>query len=289
MQFKILYTIQFIAVFALTLGIGCASEESGMDERFNLLHQDKNRFVDVHIPEGYVAGTPVPVLLALHGSGDSGSTFQRGAGLDKEADRYGFIVAYPTASTSNWAEGCNCNRPDIDGVDDVGFTDKVLELLDEKYSIDKNRLFVTGFSQGGMFAQRLACERSETYKAFSTVAAMISQPLSQVCYPPERVSIMMVNGSSDASLPFAGIPSGSFATKGAYETLVMWKNRNDCSGIIESQTYRPSGPTTYLHRVMGCPGNADVRLYEIVGGQHVWPRDKVDAPALLVDYFGLNQ
>ena len=284
-----MYSIQIAAVAIVIAGAGCGADSSGSDERFILLFQNKNRFVDVHIPEGYEAGTPVPVVLALHGSGDSGSGFQQGSGLDEQADKYGFMVAYPTASTSNWAEGCNCNRPDIDGVDDVGFTDKVLEMLDEKYSIDKNRLFVIGFSQGGMFAQRLACERSDIYKAFSSVAAMISEPLSRVCFPSSPVSMMMINGTADAVLPFNGIPSGSFATKGAYETMIMWKNRNNCVGVIDSGTFRTSNPRTILHNVGGCPGSANVRLYEIENGSHVWPRGGLHAPALLVDYFGLNQ
>lgn len=284
------YIFQLLfGLVAVAAASGCGAENAGSDERFILLHQNKNRFVNVHLPEGYEPGNPTPVLLALHGSGDSGSAFQKGAGLDKQADKFGFIVVYPTASTANWAEGCNCNRPDLDGVDDVGFLDKVTQELDEKYSIDKNRLYIMGFSQGGMFAQRLACERSDTYKAFASVAAMISEPLSRVCFPPRPVSMMMINGTADSVLPFNGIPSGSFATKGAYETLVMWKNRNSCVGTINSETYRDSSPRTILHKVQGCPENADVRLYEIGNGPHVWPREGLSAPALLVEYFGLNQ
>ena len=268
---------------------GCSEEESGSDERLSLLHQDINRFVHVHVPEGYTADSPVPLLVVLHGAGDSGGNFQRAAGIDKQADKYGFMVAYPSASTNNWAEGCNCNRPDLDGVDDVGFTDAAVELLKGKYSIDDSRMFVLGYSQGGMFAQRLACERSEVYRGFSTVAAMISEPLSRVCYPPDPVNMLMINGTADAVLPFYGIPSGSFATKGALETMVMWKERNDCSGAISTDIYRNSKPHTLLHRASGCEGNADVRLVEISDGPHEWPRGNVDAPSLIVEFFGLNQ
>ena len=216
---------------------GCEAKDSSTDERITITFQDVNRFVHVHVPDGYQADKPVPLVVVLHGAGDTGGNFQQSAGIDSQADKYGFMVAYPSASTNNWAEGCNCNRPDIDGVDDVGFTDAAVEILKGKYSIDASRMFVLGFSQGGMFAQRLACERSGVYKAFSTVAAMISEPLSRVCRPPNPVNILMINGSADSVLPFDGIPSGSFATKGAYETLSMWKDRNECTGDINTQVF----------------------------------------------------
>jgi polyhydroxybutyrate depolymerase len=278
-----------ILLLGSRLWLGCAAEDSSTDERFSITFQDVNRFVHVHVPDGYSADTPVPLVVALHGAGDTGGNFQRSAGIDALADKYGFVVAYPSASTNNWAEGCNCNRPDLDGVDDVGFTDEVLNLLKGKYAIDSSRMFVIGFSQGGMFTQRLACERSEVYKGFSTVAAMISEPLSRVCRPPNTVNMLMINGTADSILPFSGIPSGSFATKGAYETLTMWKDRNECTGPINTQNFRNDSPTTLLHNVLGCPGNADLRLYEIRGGRHEWPRGAFDAPKTIVEYFGLTQ
>ena len=282
--------LNLVLIFCCSMStLGCAEENSGSDERFSIFFQNQNRFVHVHVPEGYTGEHPVPLVIALHGAGDSGGNFQKGAGLDKQADKHGFIVAYPSASGSNWAEGCNCNRPDIDGVDDVGFTDEVVNLINEKYSIDENRKFVIGFSQGGLFAQRLACERSGEYRAFSTVAAMISEPLSLVCRPPNPVNMLMINGSADSVLPFHGIPSGSFATKSAYQTLIMWKERNACSGQIETEVYRPRGPLTKLHTAAGCRGNADIRLYEIVEGGHEWPRGGVDSPALITAFFGLSQ
>jgi polyhydroxybutyrate depolymerase len=277
-------TVLCLAMFSL----GCSESDSGSDTRISLLHQNVNRFVHLHIPEGYEADKPTPVLIALHGSADTGGHFQQGAGLDKQADKHGFIVAYPSASTNNWAEGCNCNRPDLDGVDDVGFLDKAIEELDVRYNIDRDRLFVVGFSQGGMFAQRLACERSGTFKSFSTVAAMISEPLSRACKPSEPVSMMMINGTADAVLPFYGIASGSFATKGVFETMLMWADRNECTGNIETQNYRPSGPTTVLHSVSGCT-NAEVKAYVIVEGGHEWPRGKIDSPELLTEFFKLDR
>ncbi len=266
--------------------VGCQGQDGGQDVRKTIRFQDVNRFVHVHVPEGYKPGSKVPLVMAFHGAGDTGGGFQKHSGLDNTADKYGFIVAYPSANGFNWAEGCNCNRPDLDGVDDIGFTDAVLSTLNESYSIDPNRMFAVGFSQGGLFAQRVACERSGTYAAFSTVAAMISEPLSRVCWPAQPVRMMMINGTSDSILPYAGIPSGSFATKSVAETIAMWGDRNECSD--QTTTTKIAGNPTYQRDTIGCKQGGQVRLIEIVQGQHEWPRGTPDAPKLLMSFFGLS-
>lgn len=265
---------------------GCQGQDGGMDVRKTVRFQEVNRFVHVHVPEGYTPGSQVALVMAFHGAGDTGGAFQKNAGLDKMADKYGFIVAYPSANGQNWAEGCNCIRPDIDGVDDIGFTDAILESLNDSYSIDPNRLYAVGYSQGGMFTQRLACERSGTYRAFSTVAATISEPLSRVCRPTEPVQMMMINGTSDSVIPFGGIPSGSFATKSVHETIEMWSDRNECTG--QTTTVKIGGNPTYQRDEGNCKAGGRVRLIEIIQGQHTWPRGSVDTPTLLMSFFGFS-
>jgi len=95
-------------------------------------------------------------------------------------------VAYPSASGSNWAEGCNCIRPDLDGIDDVGFADQVIDLMDEEYEIDRSRVYAAGYSQGGFFIHRLACERSSQFSGFATVGSLISEPMAQACSQSAR-------------------------------------------------------------------------------------------------------
>ena len=144
-------------------------DSSGEDVQTIILHDDGNRVYDLHVPE-LVGTDPVPLLIALHGAGDSGPGMKRAAGLDKESDRRGFMVAYPSATGVNWAEGCDCVRPDIEGVDDVGFIDAMIEDIAVKRPLDRDRIYVIGYSQGGLFSQHLACERSDRLAGVATVA-----------------------------------------------------------------------------------------------------------------------
>ena len=53
------------------------------------------RQVLLHVPPG--ADTPRPLVLALHGAGETGSDFANDTGFSRLADREGFLVAYPSA------------------------------------------------------------------------------------------------------------------------------------------------------------------------------------------------
>ncbi len=98
------------------------------------------------IPDGYDSTKSYPLILALHGSGESGS------------DNLAQLTAYRMATT--WADPVNqavhpcfvaapqCPTPDGWSP----FDDVLINLVDSlcrQYSIDTNRLIVTGLSMGG--------------------------------------------------------------------------------------------------------------------------------------------
>jgi polyhydroxybutyrate depolymerase len=51
----------------------------------------------VHLPPTFDGKTRMPGVIALHGGGGTGAGARRETGWNAEADREGFIVAYPTA------------------------------------------------------------------------------------------------------------------------------------------------------------------------------------------------
>ena len=283
-------TIFSALLVCLILFSGCGKEDDpGIDEQHIILFQEMNRFISLHIPDGYTGEDPLPLLIAYHGAGDNGSNFKLGAGFDKQADQHGFIVAYPSASGSNWAEGCNCIRPDLDGIDDLGFTDEVISLVDEKYNIDRGRVYASGYSQGGFFVHRLACERASRFAGVATVGSLISEPMAQICNPSRPMDFLMMNGTADGSVPFTGIQGGLESARGAFETMLTWKDINSCPESLQSETVRSGNRTSFVHSIEPCDEGTRVRLHEIQDGPHEWPRGNIDAPSLIVSFFRLDQ
>src|SRR5690348_16081523 len=52
----------------------------------------------VHVPKGCDPKKPAPVVLALHGAAMNGSMMVWFSGLNKKADKAGFIVVYPSGT-----------------------------------------------------------------------------------------------------------------------------------------------------------------------------------------------
>lgn len=281
------FSVRLVALCALVFfGVSACDaqqESSGDDVQVIMLHDGGNRVYDLHIPTG--AGVePTPLVIALHGAGDSGPGMKRAAGLYKEADKRGFLVAYPSATGVNWAEGCNCVRPDIDGVDDVGFVDAMIDDIAEDHAVDEDRIYVIGYSQGGLFSQHLACERSDRLAGVATVAGLMSLPVAQSCTPAGSPDIFFIHGEDDTVLPFDGVPSGPYATLSVYDAFLFWRDTYDCPFGTERITDERSGVTRDIRTTPSCRQGARVRMDAMKGVGHAWPPF---GPAEIADFFGL--
>ena len=227
---------------------------------------------------------PAPLIFVLHGGGGSGSAQElitRG-GFNRIADREGIIVVYPDGVGRNWNDGrSEVNSPAFqENVDDVGFFKALLERIADKYPIDRKRVFATGLSNGGFMSYRLACEAADTFLAVAPVVAGLSVDLGPRCQPKRPVSVAILNGTEDPFVPWEGgyvkalgIKRGQ--TWSALKTYEKWIELDACKVRFDEPEVNkvPDDDTSFKrHRATSCAGGAEVRLDEIRGGGHTWPR-----------------
>jgi predicted peptidase len=105
-------------------------------------------------------GKPVPLIVFLHGSGESGNDLERvkkwgpPAIVESNPD-FPFMVVSPQASEPNgW------NVPLLKGM-----IDDVLA----KYNVDRSRVYLTGLSMGGYGAWELAMRHPEYFAAIAPI------------------------------------------------------------------------------------------------------------------------
>ena len=114
-----------ILVMAMGFGVlsGCSSSGDAEGEDFVdlIVSGELDRSFTAYVPASYRDDRATPLMIAFHGVPGVGEGLRRQTNLDDLADRMGWIIAYPNA-TSDWAEGCDgCARSDREGVDDVLF------------------------------------------------------------------------------------------------------------------------------------------------------------------------
>lgn len=145
-----------------------------------------------------------PVVLVLHGTGDTGAGIRGGIGPDLErlADEHGFTIAYVDGYENNWNE---CRRqgqwPAKErDLDDVGLMREIVGSLGASGPV-----YAVGFSSGGHMTMRLALEAPDLVDGVAAVAANPPAADNQACDDVgEPVPIMFVQRREDPVNPVEG-------------------------------------------------------------------------------------
>ncbi len=232
----------------------------------------------VHVPGSYTASRATPVILNFHGGGGNPNSERTISMMDQASERYGFIVVYPQGTGAKgrlinphgytWNAGTCCGWAMENGIDDVGFTNAMLDALEQQFSIDKRRVFATGISNGAMMCYRLACELSNRIAAIAPISGTMGVTS---CNPVRPVSVIHFHGTADMFAPYAGgrgprsLPGESFQS--VDQTIAFWLKRDKISGPPRTVA---RGQAIGSYYGPGAEGT-EVALWTIQGGGHTWP------------------
>jgi len=223
------------------------------------------RRVDVHLPPGYDATTPVPLVLNFHGFTSDGAQEALLSQMNAKADAEGFVVLYPygTGSPLSWNAGACCGSAVQNSVDDIGFVRAVVDAADDQLCIDDARVYATGMSNGGFLSHRIGCELADRFAAIAPVAGVNGMT---TCMPARPMPVMHFHGTADPLVPYTGSTSLGFIA--VPDSFAAWAARDACTGdAVETYRNGDSHCSTYKD----CGGGAEVTLCTIDGGGHTWP------------------
>ena len=245
-----------------------------------LVHDGLERRYLVHVPKGYDASKPTPLVIALHGGGgnmeiQANDTYY---GLISKSDRSGAIVAFPngysrrkSGKLATWNAGECCGAARDENIDDVGFIRAVLGQLRKDLNVDTKRMFATGMSNGGMMSYRLACEMPGVFRAIASVAGTDN---TQTCKPKSSVSVLHIHAKDDTHVLFEGGAGPDAFRSAVYDfasvpsSISKWIELNRCA----SQSKRVLDKTgAYCDVYSPCNGGAHVQLCVTENGGHSWP------------------
>jgi len=147
---------------------------------------------------------PLPTIIALHGTLLNAQRTMNSMGLQPLVDREGLALVYPNAVAAQWKDGRSVATALTTDIDDVWFMRRLIEELVNTGISDPRRVYVTGFSNGGMMALRLICEAPELIAAAAPIAANLPAELIDHCRPIRATPLLLMNGTADPIVPYDG-------------------------------------------------------------------------------------
>jgi polyhydroxybutyrate depolymerase len=176
-------------------------------QRHTINHGGMLRTYSVHYPGNRPPTGSRPLLIVLHGGdGARAETMASMTGFNAIADHEEFIVVYPEGLNGEWNDGRGKSfRWDVDNteVDDVGYIASLIDRLVGNGQADRNRVYVTGVSNGGMMTHRLGIEIGDRLAAIAPVIANLPSNLGE--RPVSRpLPVLIMNGTLDPIIPWDG-------------------------------------------------------------------------------------
>ena len=119
----------------------------------------------VFVPKAYTGEKEFPVILFLHGAGESGTDGEKQlkAGLAKairdQKENFPFITVFPQSQKGGW------KADSAEGKRAVA----ILEEVEKDYKTDKKRVYLTGLSMGGSGTWSLAAAYPDRWAAAAPI------------------------------------------------------------------------------------------------------------------------
>ncbi|MDB3868685.1 dockerin type I domain-containing protein [Candidatus Marinimicrobia bacterium] len=213
-----------------------------------------------------------PLVFLMHGFTGSALGISSYSGMNTLADEHGFVVCYPQGTSDQngdnfWNVGYNFH--DNITVDDVSFIVSLAEYLQNENGYDANNTFAAGMSNGAEMSYKLACETDGFFNAIAPVAGTMFGVSWSSC-DPTTIPVLEIHGTNDNVTLWGGDYNDTYwgPYPGIEEVIDFWVEENDC---INNEEIVLESMSTIKHRYFDCSDNAEVWLYEVVGGGHDWP------------------
>lgn len=243
-----------------------AQTEPGQSHR-TIQSAGSERSYLLHVPAGY-DGAAIPLVLNYHGSGGVPENQLATSKFDVLADREGFAVAFPAGAFANSVSVRSWNANVDPGVDDVQFARDVITDVSARINIDPSQIYVTGMSGGGRMSSRLACALSDVLAAAAPVAGL---QYPDDCTPARAIPIVSFHGKADRVNQFeVSANSRPYWRMGVETAAEKWRDANRCRPDMQVSEINSN---VELRTWSACGDNAEIHLYVIEDGGHVWPAD----------------
>jgi poly(hydroxyalkanoate) depolymerase family esterase len=250
---------------------------------------------ELYVPTTYRAGSPMPVVVALHGCTESADSYRQLSGWDAKGQSQGFIALFPQQSSSrnyltcwNWFQQADMQR----GSGEPAIIAGMVNMVERKYTVDTNRVYVAGFSAGGAMANVMAATYPDVFAAVGVGSGCEYNGLPCVGYQgpdptqtgQEAYQAMGKYARVMPAIVFQGDADQVVAPANAPQIVQEWQVTDNyvlagsANGPIPTSSYSakstfgwvPTGETYTVSTYPDSHGNDLIEYWSIHGMNHAW-------------------
>lgn len=204
------------------------------------------RAYKIYVPKNL--GAKRPLLISCHGMNQD-AAYQMGMlDIKSVADTAKFVTVFPEGIDRSW---------DITGNRDINFMLALIDEMVELYDIDPGRVYLSGFSMGGMFTYHAMNKIADRIAAFAPISGYpMGGATAKSSVRP--IPIIHTHGTSDDVVTFSNVK----------KNLNVWIKHNGCPEEAEvTKKYRGA---SHITRHLWGPGNdgVEVVLMEMANKGH---------------------
>ena len=260
----------------------CSSYQSNT-QKCSFTHNNIIREYYIYIPSSYTPSSNAPLMFVLHGYGSSATDIMFYSSFQNLAEEDSYIIVYPQGSLLNGVTHWNIGGLTIGPTpisallnsfkyfffpaNDVDFIETIIELVDNEYFINNERIYSTGMSNGGYMSYHLACN-TNLFAAVASVSGSMTPETYNNCSPTNATSILQIHGLQDFTVPYNGLPW----SKTIPEVMGYWSEYNNCNeDPLSSITDLSDGSYIYFDSYQNCSNTVGVNLISHSTMGHTWP------------------
>ena len=237
------------------------------------------RQYDVYAPEGITSSesSKVGVVISLHGASNdywNGRVdFNSIAEAEKNNDNKKFIVVYPRGlmrqlrgQERGWETYTESNTEDVE------FFKAIVTELKKKYSVDMSRIYLAGFSNGGMMAYKAAHQAGDFFAAFASVGGYPVNESHLFHAGKQPTPFIHIQGKADGIFPNSTYPLDVITHNMVYRNGAKFNPwTEDTYEKQDGEMVTSSNIDKDCHAAL--PGGAAFYMYKVAGMGHTWTYD----------------
>ena len=231
----------------------------------------------VVFPASFALEKTYPLIISLHGGGDYADANMEYTGFKKINDENDLVLIFPQGTIAQdkgdtgWFAGGDCSGLEVC---DISFIEKLIDFSIEELSIDSDRVYVSGFSNGAFMAYTTACFLSNKVAAVAPVSGSLSPDDYESCSPERPMSIIHLHGLNDSAIPVQG---SDYITP-LQLVSNYWSSFNSCSEsiIIDGDDLNGDGYSWYSEISTNCQEGVSLNFTYLENFGHSWPTSESD-------------